>query len=504
MIIKVLLPYVFKSEFLYQTFATLCTYLLLKIVIFYKNRHKRHQLFKHYGIPGPEPNLTDGNLDLYLPNLDRLGKVNEELVKKYGSVFGFFVGDEPSMVITDVDMLKKIFLGECQGFTERYKMFFDTMLCLGIFYAPYNRWKFIRKAISPSFNGYNMRGDASSKFIEDSVNLMIQYIDDKFSEAEKNDTKANIDMHSLMKSTALHLISEMAIKLPNVRVQEDEVNVKTLDKFLATCDRGAIIYAIKFAFLKPIVQIVANYFEYTRILALIHKGLNKVIDETLLKMSTKNYKPTEYPQVIDTLIKLHYEGKLSRREIVGNVESILFAGYDTTSTTLTYIFWVLAKHPDVQEQLRAELMSHGVESKYLVQVINETMRLYPTVISFTTRIATQTVKVNDWIIPKGVTVVYNAWLMHRDPKLWPNPEQFDTSRFSDDAEIHPCAFAPFGLGERRCLGYQLAMMEMKMICCDILVRYRLKLQAPQNLELVTYAGVLSKPKEKVMLELERL
>lgn len=505
MIIEALFAYIFRVQFLYQTIAALSAYLLLKIAVFYKNRHSLYQLFRRHGIPGPKPNLIGGNINLYESKPSYM-EVSLQLMNKYGPVYGLFMGDETAMIITDVDMLKKIFLGEeSKKFTERSMVYIDTSINYGILYAPYHRWKTMRRAIAPSFSGFSQRGERSSKFIEETANLMVKYIDHRLNEADATGTKANIDMHSLMKSTALYLISEIALKLPNVKVQEDEENVKSLDTFSGNLDRGAILYAVKFAFLKPVFQFIVNNFEYAKFLALIHRGVNKMIDETLTKLATNTYQPVEYPQAIDTLIKLHYEGKMSRIEVMGNVEFLLIAGYDTTSTTLTYIFWALAKYPDIQERLRAELMAHGTESKYLVQVINETMRLYPSVVNFASRLATETVEVNNWTIPKGVKVMYNAYLVQRDPKLWPNPDQFEPDRFADDAkDFHPCAFAPFGLGERRCLGAQLAMLEMKIIVCDIVLRYRLKLKAPDNLELISWAAFLSKPKEKVMIELERL
>jgi cytochrome P450 len=94
--------------------------------------------------------------------------------------------------------------------------------------------------------------------------------------------------------------------------------------------------------------------------------------------------------------------------------------------------------------------------------------------------------------------------MHRDPDVWPEPEKFDPDRFRPDVQIHPCAFAPFGLSDRKCLGYSLAQLELKMVTCDIVCRYRIYTKAPEDLVLNTYATVLTKPAEKIFIELERL
>lgn len=543
--------YLYDSKFIYQLLATLVTYYIIRITIFLRTRHKRYQLFDYYGIPGPKPNLLDGNLLTY-----RKGnqfEVEAKMAKIYGykGYYGVFFGDEPSLIITDLKLLKRVFFDENKSFTERTEMFIDIPVSHGIIFAKYKRWKAMRKILAPSFSKYSVRGGIPTQFIEDSLKMMVDYIDFKI---EKN--SVDIDFHDLMKSTALHLISTMAIKLPNVQVKEKEENVKGLDAYLYSMDKGLVILAVIFPCVRDILSFLANRFEYGTVMALINKGLNKTIDAGLSKLMNltnskmnnnqtghhhidtgdglsfshnNNHQPTHNidpqkngyiptidsnnnnsinnsgDQIIDIMIRLLYEGKLSRKEVIGNAETLLFGGYDTTSTTMTYIFWALSKHTDIQERLREELKAHGTKSRYLKQVIDETMRLYPTVISFTTRLATKTVRLDEHsVIPEGTRVVYNAWLIYRNEKLWPNPSEFNPDRFDDGIEIHPCAFAPFGLGERRCLGYQLAILEMKMIVCDILLRYRLKLKSPQTLELISCALTLTKPKEKVVIEFERL
>lgn len=503
MIVEALFDYIFNEKFIYQSVATLTTYVTIKLVRFYIIRRRRYKLFEYYGIPGPKPSLLNGNLSSYIGS-EAGFKVEEMHSQKYGDVYCFFIGDEPNMIITNVDMLKKIFLDEGKAFGERSTVFITTPIVKGILFAENSRWKFMRKVMSPYFSSFTIRGDSATQFIEHSIKLMQDYINSRQQEAKASNTEFIIDIQNLMKSTALHLISEMAVRLPDVQVKEDESHVESLDKYLAMSDKGPVVWAISFPFLRPILEFLANYLERNKTLTLIHKNLDKTINEKLDEFSRGVDNKKEHKQVIELLIKLHHEGKLTREEVLGNAEALLFAGYDTTSTTLAYIFWVLAKYPQHQEELRTELKAHGTSSQYLDQVINETMRLYPTVVSFTTRLATESVKIHDYTIPQGTRVIYQAWLMHRNPKLWTNPDQFDPNRFRQGVEINPLAFAPFGLGERKCLGYQLATLEMKMILCDILLRYKVKLHSPENLELISYASIMTKPKEKIMVELEKL
>lgn len=503
MIAKALFTYIYDKAFIYQSIATITTYFSLRIFFFIRARKSIYQIFKYHGIPGPEPSLLDGNLRELQKN-DTPFIVEEQMAKKYGKCYGIFIGDEPSLIITDLDMLKKIFIDDTTSFKERTRLFLDVPLAEGILFTKYPRWKFMRKAMSPVFGRFTMREVPAADFIERSVKLTLEYINNK---VEQNDTKtADIDISDLMKSTALHLITSLSISLPDVQVKENEENVKNLDNYLRTVDNGVILFTIRFPIMRPFIQFLANRFEHSKTLGLIYKHLNNKIDQTLKSIRIHNSESIspEQIQLIDLLIKLHHEGKMTRKEILGNAEALLFAGYDTTSTTLTYISWVLAKYPSIQKELRDEIKAHGVESKLLERVINETMRLYPTVVTFTTRLATRTVEINNWTIPQGTCVVYNSWLMHHDADLWPNPEVFDPNRFKEGTVIHPCAFAPFGLGERRCIGYKLALLEMKMVICDLLLSYELELKSPQTLDLIAHATALTQPKEKVILKLRKL
>lgn len=503
MIVEAVINYIFDMRFIYQSVVFLITFSTLRILQFFVRRHKRYQLLKYYGIPGPKPDLYQGNLGIYIAN-PLIPSVDEELIQKYGKVFGVYIGDEPSVISSDLDFLHKVFFDDTQSFKERSMFFVDCPLARGLLFARHHRWKPMRKIMAPAFNKYSGRGASSAQFIEESVKLMLDHLDSKHHAMKTSGkTTFELDIHDLMKSTALHFISNLAIKLPDVKVAENEPHVKGLDEFLNTSDKGIFLWAIRFPILNSLFAFIINNFEYDVALALIQRNINKLVNDGLAKLKRGEH-DSNADQLIDFMIKLFHEGKMSRVELDGNVLTILVAGYDTTSTTLTYVFWVLSKHQDIQEQLRQELMAHGTESKFLEQVIMETMRLYPTVVTFTTRLATKTVKINEWTIPKGTRIVHNTWLLHRNPDYWPEPEKFDPNRFRPGVDIHPCVYAPFGLNERRCLGYQLAMLEMKMVLCDILLRYKVGHVAPQELKLKSHAMALTAPAEKVILRMEKL
>lgn len=497
LLLGAIIDYTCNRLFLYQLVASLTTYTLLYLFQFLQARHKRYQLFRYYGIPGPKPNLFQGNYGYFLKR-PYTCESDLKLKDLYGKNIGVFIGDLPEIFVTDLNILKKIFIDDNKHFRARTRMFFNSIIGEhSILFAEFERWKFYRRILSPPFSKYALKGDSSTQFIDETVEQVLNYIDQR--------PTTTIDIHDLMKSAALQMISVIAVKLPDIQISENDQYVTRLDQFLSYCESPILDWVIRLPFLRVAIEYLSEKHEET-ILALIKKKLLSSISEYAENIARADRHTIERTdrqnQVIDTLIKLHCEGKICREAVISNALSLLFAGYDTTSTTLAYTFWVLAKNAQIQEKLRQELFAHGVEAQYLTQVINETLRLYPTVKSFTTRLATDSVKYDGLMIPGGTLIVYNSWLIHYDPDIWPDPKKFDPDRFGPGRVHHPCAFAPFGLGDRRCLGYELALLTMKKLVCHVVLRYRLRLKSPETLEQISFASSLTKPRDRILIELD--
>lgn len=505
MLVEAFIEYAQQPGFLYQLTTTLFVYYSIQIVRFYYIRHKRYQIFKYYGLPGPEPSILDGHTSVYYKD-KKLYEVSEDFHKKYGPTWWSFQGDYPAITTSDPALIRHVFLEDNETFSDRTRPFMEIKLSDGILFCARPKWKFFRRILAAPFNRFTNRGQASVQFIEDSIQLMIKYIDDKIETAKVANKRADINMYDLMKSNALYIISELAIKLP-IRVQEYEPNVVALDNYLTKTDGFFFKLTIKFPCLKEFLTWLVDKVQINGYMSVVYSALEKRIEESKAKFEEDvkrgNVRPSEDEPILDMMMRLMHNNQITKRELFGNAEALLFAGYDTTSTTLIYTLWLLAKHQDIQEKLKTELQTHGTNSKYLEQVLNESMRLYPVVVSFTTRLASKSTRFNDVVIPQETLMIYNAWIMHRDPTYWEKPEKFDPDRFAEGRTIDPIYFAPFGMGERKCLGAKLAMLQMKIILTELIMRYRLILNSPQELKLVSCGFVLTKPAEEVKIELQK-
>ncbi|MFH9738574.1 cytochrome P450 [Streptomyces roseolus] len=152
-----------------------------------------------------------------------------------------------------------------------------------------------------------------------------------------------------------------------------------------------------------------------------------------------------------------YTDRLIRDELV----TLLVAGHETTATTLTWLHLLLDRHPEA----RAHALAAGPEGsperqRALQALVHETLRLYPSA-WILPRHAAEADTLAGHALPAGTDLLVCPYLTHRDPGLWPEPEDFDPTRFTVPGRRpgHPGAYLPFGIGPRACLGLQFALRE---------------------------------------------
>jgi cytochrome P450 len=171
---------------------------------------------------------------------------------------------------------------------------------------------------------------------------------------------------------------------------------------------------------------------------------------------------------------------LSDDEIRDELVIFLFAGQDTTATTLTYALWALGRHRELQERVAAEVGALGdrpltpddVERLgYTVQVLREALRLCPPAPTGS-RMATRDVEVDGYRVEAGTMVALGRMAVQRDPRLWEDPLRFDPDRFSPQQSEgrDRWQYVPFGGGPRSCIGDHFAMLEATLALASIVRR----------------------------------
>ncbi|MDO8185676.1 cytochrome P450 [Conexibacter sp. JD483] len=178
---------------------------------------------------------------------------------------------------------------------------------------------------------------------------------------------------------------------------------------------------------------------------------------------------------------------LSHREVRDQTMTLLFAGHDTTTSTVSFLFYELARHPAALRRLLDEqdevLQGRAPTTAELTgglpqleMALDETLRLYPAA-WVGPRKALETFEFGGCTVPAGSYVNYSSWASHRLPDVWAEPEAFVPERFAPEqkAKLPKGAYIPFGGGSRICIGMRFGQLEIKTIATLLLQRFRLEL-----------------------------
>jgi cytochrome P450 len=204
---------------------------------------------------------------------------------------------------------------------------------------------------------------------------------------------------------------------------------------------------------------------------------------------------------------------MTDRQARDEAMTLFNAGHDTTAAALAWIWYAIAKYPQIQTRLAEEsaavladrpaTYSDVAQLAYTEMVIKETLRLYPPTWALIPRETVSEVEIGGYSVPKGAWVYAFPYVTHRDPRFFENPEKFDPERFAAGrAETIPqYAYFPFGGGPRVCIGNTFATMEMVLIVATVLQKFRIEL-APGQAEVEPEPLIAMRPKGGLRVALQ--
>ena len=185
---------------------------------------------------------------------------------------------------------------------------------------------------------------------------------------------------------------------------------------------------------------------------------------------------------------------MSDRQVRDEAMTILLAGHETTAVALTWAWYLLAQHPHVYTRMRDEVdrvlggrlpaFADLPKLPYTLQVLKESMRLYPPAYGFA-RQAVRPVTIGNYHLAAGTLIAISPYAMHRRPDYFPEPERFEPERFTPEAEqrLPRHAYIPFGGGQRICIGNSFALMEGHLVLATLAQHVNFALVPGQRVEL---------------------
>lgn len=249
----------------------------------------------------------------------------------------------------------------------------------------------------------------------------------------------------------------------------------------------------------------------------LHRARRRV-DEVIARMIAERRRDgADRGDLLSMLLQaqdeLGHTGGMTDRQVRDELVTLILAGHETTANALTWSWYLLSKHPAVEAKLHAELeqvLGHRAPTvadlpnlTYTRMVLAESMRLFPPA-WIMERKSVQEFEAGGYTFPAGTMVLASQYLVHRDPRWWPEPERFNPERWSDpaaEASRPKFAYFPFGGGTRICVGEHFAWMEGTLVLASIAQRWRVryeKAEAP-----VPEPSVTLRPRGGLVVRVER-
>jgi cytochrome P450 len=174
-----------------------------------------------------------------------------------------------------------------------------------------------------------------------------------------------------------------------------------------------------------------------------------------------------------------------REAVLAELKTLFLAGHETTGCSIVWTLHAIARHPEVRRTLEAELTTvlggrtptaaDLADLPYLEQVVSESLRLYPAVWSYPRDVVDDDT-IGGYHVPAGSSVLLSSYATQRSASLWENPEAFDPQRFCpahQAADRPKYAYYPFGGGARKCIGFEAALMEVRLVVATVAQRVRM-------------------------------
>ena len=421
----------------------------------------------------PSPSLTGGHSPpgpRGLPLVGNLLDVAADILgfytrcaREYGDVVTVRFGGWPTLLLSHPEHFEEVLVKKHQSFGKN-RFFWRQVTAIfghGLLTSEGEFWRQQRRLSAPAFSGRRL-----DSYGEVMVRLTQQMLDGWVAGQPR-------DLHADMMGLTLRIAAKTLFD------SEVEQDVAAVDHAINTL-AAEITSRFSRPFVIPDAVPLPGHIRYRRALRQVETVVSRIVAE-------RRANPGDRGDFLSMLLSARDEHgqPMSDRQIRDEAVTLLLAGHETTALTLSWTFYLLGQHleidrpvgAEVQEVLggRAATVADLPQLRFTEQVVTEAMRLYPPAWTIG-REAIEDCTIGGYPVAKGTTIYMSPWVVHRDERFFEDPLQFRPERWSGDLahRLPRFAYMPFGGGPRICIGNRFAMMEAVLLLATIMQRFRLE------------------------------
>jgi cytochrome P450 family 6 len=513
----------------------LLLFALLVIAVLYLVNKYYFSYWSKRNIPSlsnPKPIIgnTGEVLTLKLSLTDFFANIYKEYKKE--KVFGAYLSYRPILSINDPELIQDVMIREFSSFHDRStpgEAAKNYPLVGNLFNLKGQKWRDLRVKLSPTFTTGKLK--VMFPTMIECGKVLQNYI-------EKNIQNGNnvLDFKDLFSRFTINNISSIGFGIDNDCINEPDNIFRTMGlKIFAPTLRNGIINILAFFLPDLFVKLRIDPFEKD-LTEFIYSMVNQTIDhreknnvqrkdfmQLMVQLKNQGYLSPDKDDTVDedksqSADKNEVYTKLTVDEIAAQAFIFFGAGFETSSSTMSFCLFELARNPEVQQKAQADIdrvlkaantteLNYNLlqEMKYLDYCIDETLRKYP-IAAILVREASKefTFPSTNMTIEKGTPVFIPLIGLHRDPEIYDNPLEFIPERFENSPHGNGKAkglfYLPFGDGPRNCIGSRLGKLQAKLGLALILQKFSFELQD----KTLAYGELEFDPKSFVLMPLKTI